>query len=67
MAFHNNGRKYYHLLGCDKQPHLYITDGMLFGIDEVLCKRHKRYTTVIKSNMNKVDAEFAIQRQKAEL
>jgi hypothetical protein len=58
MAFHNNGRKYFHLLDCNGNSHWYITDGMLFGLDEILCKRHKQYTAILKSNMNKNDAEL---------
>ena len=58
MAFHNNGRKFYHLLECDGKSHWYITDGMLFGLDEVLCKIHKKYTAILKSNLNKNDAEL---------
>jgi hypothetical protein len=31
---------------------------MLFGLDEVLCKIHKKYTAILKSNLNKNDAEL---------
>jgi hypothetical protein len=57
MPFHRNGRKFYHLLACIKM-HLYETDGMLFNIDEVKCKKHGIYAAVFKANMTKHDAEL---------
>ncbi len=65
MAFHNNGRKYYHVLLCDGVYHLYITDGMLFQVDEVRCKRHGIYASVTESNLTLNDAEF--KKQKLEI
>lgn len=57
MAYHNNGRKYYHIIRCDGHEHVWATQGMWYGVEEKLCPRHKTYGTVIKSNMTKNDAE----------
>jgi len=56
MAFHNNGRKFYHSVLCNGRKHAYITDGMLFSIEEIKCKKHQTYASIIESNLTKNDA-----------
>jgi len=57
MAFHNNGRKFYHLVRCHDRLHFYITDGMLFNLEEIKCKKHFQWMLVLKYNLTKNDAE----------
>jgi hypothetical protein len=56
MAFHNNGRKFYHAVLCNGKSHEYITDGMLFSVDEIKCKKHGVYASVVETNLTKNDA-----------
>lgn len=60
MAYHNNGRKYFHIIRCDDKEHVLTTDGMLFGIEEKRCPIHKDYGTITKSNMTKNDADHYV-------
>lgn len=57
MPFHNNGRKFYHIVRCGTQLHFYITDGMLFNLDELRCKKHGIWMALVKTNLTKNDAE----------
>lgn len=58
MAFHNNGRKFFHYVRCYQDKHHIIeTDGMWFDIDEKKCRKHQHWATVIKANLTKHDAE----------
>ncbi len=58
MAFHNNGRKFYHLVRCSDKLHFYITDGMLFlDRDELRCKKHGYWMVIVERNLTKNDAE----------
>ena len=57
MAFQKNGSKYYHILRCADKLHVYITDGMLFGLDEVKCKKHGYWSSLVKTNLRQIDVE----------
>ena len=57
MAFQKNTSKFYHVIHCDQQLHVYITDGMLFGLDEVKCKKHGFWSSVVRRNLRQIDVE----------
>jgi len=58
MAFHNNGKKYFHAVRCYKgEEHMIQTDGMWFGLDEKVCTKHRHLATVLRSNMTLHDAQ----------
>lgn len=51
---------YYHLVSClNKKQHFFETSGTWYLIDEVYCRQHQFYATVLQANLRKYDWEIS--------
>jgi hypothetical protein len=57
MAYQKHGSKMFHVIHCGQKLHVYITDGMLFDLDEVKCKKHGFWAAVVRRNLRQIDVE----------